>query len=106
MGAEIQAQLLLQTQAQEMNAPDRPFSNPGPKKAGLLDASWMSKLSGQKSASVGGKRKWEGSENAPPEEVEKWKASGWNPCDEWVDPATASAEDKEKWGQTGWSDDW
>jgi len=108
--AEIQAQLLLQTQELEMNAPDRPASNPGPKKVGLLDASWMSKLSGPSmdvKSKMTAREKWAGTENAPPEEVDKWVSSGWNPCNEWVDPATASEEEKAKWEKTtGWTSDW
>lgn len=104
--AEIQAQLLLQTQALELNsAPDRP----GPKKPGLVDASWMSKLSTQQTPTVPGakKAKWAGYENATEEEKEQWKSSGYTVCDEWVDPATASEEEKKKWEEeTGWTADW
>jgi len=113
LAAEIQAQAfrLLQTQAQEMNSTDLDFdrnkiANPGPKKPGLLDASWMSKLSGP-SASVSAKKgKWAGFEDASPEEQEKWKGSGWNVCTEWVDPATATEEEKESWETLGYTSDW
>lgn len=108
--ASIQAQAmqLLQTQSQEMTVigTSRPDSNAGPKKVGLVDASWMSKLSGQTLASANKKGKWAGFENATAEEKESWKAVGWNPCEEWVDPANATEQDKANWETTGWTEDW